>query len=220
MKKVSFLLVCFALFLLWSCKKDKDQPVSFPKYWIVNSVTPKGIYRLFYDNKEITDQAAINKFLSDSSTHLKGQYLNRKVYMETHRAIGDTIFTMPKADSMVLNKWVKYNVSLHDHTYTFKGKEVIVINPNDDVAKSLSFLKYKNITNGCVPNKICTGHESFISTGDDKVMQLPVIAITLKYSEGVLSQAGINAFDETFPPKMPKGDTLLIREYVYELKAK
>ncbi len=232
MKNVLFCLVAFALLIFCSCTRVREEPEAFPRHLVYSGVKAKGKIRLFYNKKEITDQAEINRVLSDTSTRLGRSFKDLAVNLTfpLHKA-GDTLLTFIHPDTVRLSNSL-YTSVLQNRTFTFTSINRLAYNGSPGEIDPFAFGKHKPIQGPSLP--ILTGftHSAYpvsIAYGDNSSMELPVMGHIFKrvtkngssYSGKVSSVNGVfNEFDETFVSNMQEGDTLLIQEYIYELKVR
>ena len=232
MKKVSLALMAFALLVFWSCEKGIEQPTVFPKYFVWTGVKPKGKIRLFYDKKEITDQVEIDRVLNDTSRHFGESFKNLNVYLNIPvPQIGDTILIFTHPDTVRIRNSV-YTSLFKDRMFTFTGLDRVFYNRSTGEIDPFSFQKHKPVQGPALP--LITGytHSAYlvhVTYGDYNSMELPAMGTIFKRfiknsfgTSGYMnSMRGVfNEFDKNYIQKMEKGDTLLIQEYIYELKAK
>ncbi|MDQ1089139.1 hypothetical protein [Siphonobacter sp. SORGH_AS_1065] len=232
MKKVSLVLMAFTLLVFWSCEKGIEQPTVFPKYFVWTGVKPKGKIRLFYDKKEITDQVEIDRVLNDTSKHFGESFKALNVYLTIPvPQIKDTVLTFTHPDTVRFRNSV-YTSLLKDHMFTFTSGDRVLYNMSTGEIDPFSFQKHKPVQGPALP--LITGYTHsaqlvHVAYGDYNSMELPVMGSVFKrFVKNSLGTSGyinsmrgvFNEFDEGYILKMQKGDTLLIQEYLYELKAK
>lgn len=254
MLRVSHFTLFFLLSLLLfsSCAKGREELFSFPKTLTKSSVRPVGKVRLFYDKKEILDQAIIDRFLNDTTTqsfaHLPGQPIGsffgsgnfpnpskpdpqtRKDYLSYASATSDEIiFTFLTKDSLRLGQ-INYFVTHQGDKFTFTSAPL----HESYLPESSSSLINKNLYETFYPDYInkkatvphvapsVTSKVHIINaSGTYNVIQLPILCSFYKrqgYQQAI--RGSIAAFDETYPSRMQQGDTLVVQEYMHELKTK
>ena len=221
MKQVPIFLIALVLLALWSCETDQDEPVAFPKYLVWTGVKPKGKIRLFYDRKEIKDQAEIDRVVNDSSNF--NSPVNRKDYLSyPQQATGDTVFVLSSPDTMRLFDQ-EFTSVWKDRKFTFTSVRSVEMDENPTVPTYLNFYKNTLFTG---PHQSTFGPKYkargvIVAYGDYSTLTLPVMGYFHKNSNRSSFVNGVfNEFNEEVIEKLQKGDTLLIQEYVYELKAK
>ncbi|WP_133163330.1 hypothetical protein [Siphonobacter curvatus] len=228
MKKVPLLVGAFLLLVLWSCKKDQDESIPFPRYLVMDYVKAKTPIRLFTAGKEITDQSIISAFLKDSTYTGFERYTKHASYFgyEKSPITADTLITFTHSDSVVVGKFDVY--SNPRRSVVRKGKELVIISPiyairlsnspiNEIVKHNLIIEDYMHLPNEVRLYKV---REVYAAYGDYNQLEMPRISYFYKRGNRGNSLSTLNEFDESYITKVAKGDTLVVQEYLLGLKAK
>ena len=212
-------LITIGLVMNTSCKKEDEKEVEivYPITLTITGIVQKSGARMFTNNTEITDSAAIKRFIGNSS------------YFKLHTGIFEeyNYMNFESADTALFTGTsVKFYYSGQNDLFLFYSKTTNVeIDPFNRVSVLIdTLMKYKypkmRIPAGTNLWKYIT-KEVRVGHGNYQELELSILSYMVSTSAGSLASGRLfNEFYEGAVSAFGSGDTVAVQSFAYHLLCK